>query len=131
MQIVAQYAGVDIDTPFNQLPQDQQDMVWHGPKRTYAINIPSKTGKIFHMDNAVYENAYNAVLDSMATTTNERAIQRLNRFYEFGVCPVCHGSRFDQSCSRKKIVGKNIAEVSDLTLSELHDFFAKDPSMVT
>ena len=125
MQIVAQYAGVDIDTPFNQLPQAQQDIVWHGPKRTYAINIPSKTGKIFHMDNAVYENAYNAVLDSMATTTNERAIQRLNRFYEFGVCPVCHGSRFDQKLLTQTIVGKDIAEVSDLTLSELHDFLPK------
>ncbi|KRK70475.1 excinuclease ABC subunit UvrA [Lacticaseibacillus nasuensis] len=125
MHIVAQYAGIDIDTPFQDLPQAQQDMVRHGPKRTYAINIPSKSGKIFHMDNAVYENAYNAVTDSMATTTNERAIARLNRFYEFSVCPTCHGSRFKPELLTQQLVGLNIAEVSDLSLSELAAFIPK------
>ncbi|WP_390407296.1 excinuclease ABC subunit UvrA [Lacticaseibacillus jixiensis] len=122
MQIVAQYAGVDIDTPFDQLPKAQQDMVLHGPKQTYAINIPSKSGKIFHMDNAMYENAYNAVLDSMATTTNERAIARLNRFYQFGVCPTCHGSRFKPELLSQLLAGKNIAQVSDMTLAQLQAF---------
>ncbi len=122
MQIVAQYAGVDIDTPFQDLPAEQQELVCHGPKRTYAINIPSKTGKIFHMDNAVYENAFNAVTDSMATTTNERAIARLNRFYEFGVCPTCHGTRFKPELLTQQLVDKNIAEVSAMSLEALHDW---------
>ncbi|MFD1431618.1 excinuclease ABC subunit UvrA [Lacticaseibacillus yichunensis] len=122
MQIVAQYAGVDIDTPFEDLPAAQQEMVWHGPRQTFAINIPSKTGKIFHMDNAVYENAFNAVEDSMKTTTNERAIARLNKFYEFGTCPTCHGSRFKPELLTQLLKGKNIAEVSEMTLSELTAF---------
>lgn len=122
MQIVASYAGVDIDTPFQDLPKDQQDFVWHGPRQKYAINIPSKTGKIFHMDNAVFENAFNAVEDSMATTTNERAIKRLNRFYEFGECPTCHGSRFKPELLTQLLNGKTIAEVSEMTLSELEAF---------
>ncbi|MFD1485699.1 excinuclease ABC subunit UvrA [Lacticaseibacillus baoqingensis] len=119
MHIVAQYAGIDIDTPFQDLPKAQQAFVWHGPKQTYAINIPSKTGKIFHMDNAVYENAYNAVTDSMATTTNERAIARLNRFYEFGVCPTCHGIRLKPELLSQLVAGKNIAQVSALSLADL------------
>jgi excinuclease ABC subunit A len=119
MQIVAQYAGVDIDTPFQDLPAAQQELVWHGPKKTYAINIPSKTGKIFHMDNAVYENAFNAVTDSMATTTNERAIARLNRFYEFGLCPTCHGTRLKPELLTQLLAGKDIATVSDMTLAAL------------
>lgn len=122
MQIVASYAGVDIDTPFQDLPKDQQEFVWHGPRQKYAINIPSKTGKIFHMDNAVFENAFNAVEDSMATTTNERAIKRLNRFYEFGECPTCHGSRFKPELLTQLLNGKTIAEVSEMTLSELEAF---------
>ncbi|WP_203623916.1 excinuclease ABC subunit UvrA [Lacticaseibacillus sp. 866-1] len=122
MMNVAQQIGIDIDTPFKDLPAAQQEMVWHGKKQTYAINIPSKTGKIFHMNNAMYENAFNAVEDSMATTTNERAITRLNRFYRFDVCPTCHGSRFRPELLHQLINGKNIAEVSDMTLSELEAF---------
>ncbi|WP_125702654.1 excinuclease ABC subunit UvrA [Lacticaseibacillus daqingensis] len=122
MPIVAQYAGIDIDTPFQALPKAQQELVWHGPRRTYAINIPSKTGKIFHMDNAVYENAFNAVTDSMATTTNERAIARLNRFYAFGVCPTCHGTRFDPKLMGQTLAGRTIAEVSAKSLADLEAF---------
>lgn len=122
MHIVAAQMGIDIDTPFKDLPKDQQDMVWNGTRKKYAINIPSKTGKIFHMDNAQFENARAAVTDSMATTTNERAIARLNRFYHFGVCPVCHGSRFRPELLHQLLAGKNIAQVSELTLSQLKDF---------
>ncbi|WDF82987.1 excinuclease ABC subunit UvrA [Lacticaseibacillus pabuli] len=122
MMFVAQQIGIDIDTPFKDLPDDQREMVWNGPRKKYAINIPSKTGKIFHMDNAQFENAHAAVLDSMATTTNERAIERLDRFYRFGVCPTCHGSRFKPELMTQLLAGKTIAEVSDMTLTELGQF---------
>ena len=46
MPFVAQAIGIDIDTPFQDLPKDQQEQVWHGERKKYAINIPSKTGKI-------------------------------------------------------------------------------------
>ncbi|WP_127849081.1 excinuclease ABC subunit UvrA [Lacticaseibacillus hulanensis] len=122
MYIVAQQIGIDIDTPFADLPKEQQEMVWNGPRKKYAINIPSKSGKIFHMDNAVFENAHAAVTDSMATTTNERAIARLNKFYRFGTCPTCHGTRFKPALLSQQVSGKNIAEVSDMTLTELSAF---------
>lgn len=125
MPLVAQQIGIDIDTPFQDLPKKQQDMVWHGTKRTYSINIPSKSGKIFHMDNAMFENAFNAVEDSMATTTNERAITRLNRFYRFDVCPTCYGTRFRPELLHQLIAGKTIADVSAMTLSDLQAFIPK------
>ncbi len=125
MPYVAQAIGIDIDTPFQDLPEDQQEQVWHGQRKKYAINIPSKTGKIFHMDHAQYENAFNAVEDSLATTKNERAIERLNRFYEFGVCPTCHGSRFAPKLLAQHLVDQNIAQVSDMTLTQLTDFIPK------
>ena len=125
MPFVAQAIGIDIDTPFQDLPKDQQEQVWHGERKKYAINIPSKTGKIFHMDHAQYENAFNAVEDSLATTKNERAILRLNRFYEFGICPTCHGSRFAPKLLSQHLVDQNIAQVSDMTLTQLAAFIAE------
>lgn len=122
MQYVASQIGIDIDIPFRELPQSQQQMVWHGPRAKYPINIPSKTGKIFHMDNAQFENAFAAVEDSMATTSNERAIKRLNRFYEFGTCPTCHGSGFNQQLMGQLLVDQNIEQVSNMTLKQLKDF---------
>lgn len=122
MPLVAQAIGVDIDTPFKQLSAADRDIVLHGEKKKYAINIPTATGKIFHMDNAQFENAFAAVTDSLATTKNERAIQRLNRFYSFTTCPTCHGNRFDPKLLQTLVAGKNIAEVSDLPLKDLSAF---------
>lgn len=82
MPIVAREIGIPIDIPYKDLSEADKTRVLHGPKQTVAINIPSAKGKIFHMDNAVYENAFAAVEDSMATTKNERAITRLNRFLQ-------------------------------------------------
>ncbi len=124
MPLVAQAIGVDIDTPFKDLNAADREIVLHGEKYKYAINIPSATGKIFHMDNAQFENAYAAVTDSLATTKNERAIQRLNRFYAFTVCPTCHGNRFNPDLLKTLVAGKNIAEVSDLPLTDLAAFTA-------
>ncbi len=92
MPIVAQAAGVRIDVPYNQLTAQEKDMVLHGKQEHFAIDIPSKNGRVFHMDNALYENAYNAVEDSMSTTKSEVALKRLNRFYRFFTCPLCHGT---------------------------------------
>ncbi|WP_137597343.1 excinuclease ABC subunit UvrA [Paucilactobacillus kaifaensis] len=122
MIYVAQQIGIPIDTPFNELSSADQTQVWHGEKKQYAINIPSKTGKIFHMDNAQFENAYAAVEDSLATTTNERAIQRLNRFYSFATCPTCHGNRFKPALLTTKLAGLDIAQVSQMTVAELKKF---------
>ncbi|KRN27967.1 excinuclease ATPase subunit [Lactobacillus selangorensis] len=122
---IAQAAGIDIDTPFQDLSKKDQDFVLHGPRNEYETDIPSKTGRVFHMDHAVYENAFNAVEDSMKSTTNERTIKQLNRFYSFDVCPTCHGSRFKPELMTQLLVDKNIAQISDMTLTELADFIPK------
>ncbi|GAB6091815.1 excinuclease ABC subunit UvrA [Furfurilactobacillus curtus] len=122
MPIVAEAVGIRIDVPYKDLTEREKQLVLHGQKATYAINIPSRSGKIFHMDNAVYENAYNAVADSLATTNNERAIQRLNRFYEFDTCPTCQGTRFNPVLLDQLMVETNIATASQMDLDQLTHF---------
>ncbi|MFC6180516.1 excinuclease ABC subunit UvrA [Lactiplantibacillus daowaiensis] len=122
MPIVANAIGIPVDIPYQDLSAADQEKVLHGPKQTVAINIPSAKGKIFHMDNAVYENAFAAVEDSMATTKNERAIKRLNRFYTFDTCPDCHGSRFNPKLLTQLLHDQNIATVSAMTVADLHQF---------
>ena len=122
MPIVANAIGIPIDVPYKDLSAADKEKVLHGPKQTVAISIPSSKGKIFHMDNAIYENAFAAVEDSMATTKNERSIARLNRFYTFSTCPDCHGSRFAPKLMSQLLNGKNIAAVTDMTVTDLHQF---------
>lgn len=125
MPIVAQAAGVRIDVPYNQLTDKEREMVLHGKQKHFAIDIPSKNGRVFHMNNALYENAYNAIEDSMRTTKSEIALKRLNRFYRFFTCPVCHGTRLNPDRLNQLVAGKNIAEASQMPLSDLPAFVNK------
>lgn len=119
MPSVARAAGIRIDVPFKDLSDKEKDFVLHGPKQKISVDIPSKNGRIFHMDNAIYENAYNAVIDSMATTKSEVALKRLNRFYKFSTCPTCHGTRINPNRLTQLVADQNIAEVSALALGSL------------
>ena len=119
MPSVARVAGIRIDVPYQDLSDQEKDFVLHGAKQTYEVDIPSKNGRVFHMNNAIYENAYNAVTDSMATTKSEVALKRLNRFYRFSTCPTCHGTRLNPNRLTQLVLDQNIAEVSALPLVEL------------
>lgn len=119
MPTVVEAAGIPVDVPYEQLTAEQKEFILHGPKKTYDINIPTKTGRVFHMEHAQYVNAYDSVAESMANTKSEVSLKRLNRFYEFSTCPVCHGTRLNPDRLTQLVAGKNIAEVSVLELKDL------------
>ncbi|MCH5463953.1 excinuclease ABC subunit UvrA [Levilactobacillus tujiorum] len=124
MPIVANAIGIPIDVPYKDLSAADKQRVLHGKKQTVAINIPSSKGKIFHMDNAVYENAFAAVEDSLATTKNERTMAKLNKFYTFDTCPTCQGTRLNPELLKQTLNGKNLAEVCALPVDQLRTFAA-------
>ena len=111
--------GVRTDVPYQELTAHEKQIVLHGEKKQYPLDLHSGTGRVFHMDKALYENAYDAVTDSLQTSKSERSIARINSFYHFSTCPTCHGSRLNPE-RLKQIVGeKNIAEVANLQLGDL------------
>lgn len=113
--------GVRTNVPFKDLTDKEKDIVINGPEQKKEILVPTKTGRSFRL-NALYENAVTAVKNSLKGTKNENTLTRLERFYSEKVCPDCHGSRFNPKLFSNQLVGKNIAEVSNFTISELQDF---------
>ncbi|MGQ2375249.1 excinuclease ABC subunit UvrA [Companilactobacillus zhachilii] len=116
--------GVRTDVPFKDLTDKEKNIVINGPEQKKEILVPTKTGRSFRL-NALYENAVTAVKNSLKSTKNENTLTRLERFYSEKVCPDCHGSRFNPKLFSNQLVGKNIAEVSNFTISELQGFCQK------
>ncbi|WP_119327486.1 excinuclease ABC subunit UvrA [Companilactobacillus musae] len=113
--------GVRTNIPFKDLTDKEKDIVINGKEQKKEILVPTKTGRSFRL-NALYENAITAVKNSLKSTKNENTLTRLERFYSEKVCPDCHGSRFNPKLFSNELVGKNIAEVSQFTISQLRDF---------
>ncbi|KAF0518989.1 AAA family ATPase [Pediococcus pentosaceus] len=125
MPTVAETLGVRINVPYKDLTPHEKNIVLHGEKKQYAVDFRTSTGRVFHTDKTLYENAYEAVYDSLKTVKSDRAIKRVNDFFHFSTCPTCHGSRLKPELLTQLVGGLNIAEVSDLTLGELPDWQKK------
>lgn len=121
MKLVAEQQGVRLDIPFRDLTDEEKNTVLYGEEVKRVIIVPTKTGKSFEL-NAKYENAIVAIEHSLQTAKNEKAIERLNRFYEMGTCPTCHGSRYNPELLSTLVLDKNIAEISSFDMLELRAF---------
>lgn len=119
MPTIAANMGVRIDVPYKDLSAKEKHLVLYGEKKQYHVDFHTSTGRVFHADKALYENAHAAVLDSLKTSKSERSIKKINRFFHFSTCPVCHGSRLNPDLLSQLVGEKNIAQVSTLTLGDL------------
>lgn len=119
MPTIAANMGVRTDVPYKDLSAKEKHLVLYGEKKQYHVDFHTSTGRVFHADKALYENAHAAVLDSLKTSKSERSIKKINRFFHFSTCPVCHGSRLNPDLLSQLVGEKNIAQVSALTLGDL------------
>ena len=114
---------IDMNTPFEKLPKKDQEIILNG-----------SDGKTFHFH---YENDFGSVRD--VDVPFEGVIPNINRRYhetnsDFTrevmrkymtelKCPVCHGKRLNRQALAVKISGKDIAEVSDMSIKDELPFF--------
>ena len=93
-----------IFTPYYELTQAQKDYLWHGPRTKPCID------SFFKM---LEENQYKIQYRVM-----------LARYRGKTICPTCHGSRLKKEAEYVRIGGRNICELVDMPVTELHRFFA-------
>lgn len=112
--------GLDLNTPFEKIPQEALDYIYYGCHKefnkdlTYA-GITKKVkinfeGLVSFLEQIVEDKEnYDAVLVERQFTTEE-------------ICPSCKGARLQEGSLSFKIDGKNIAEVSALSLLDLKEW---------
>lgn len=125
LEQAAESFGIDMDTPFKDLPKDARQLILYGSK-----------GKQFHFH---YENDFGGVRD--VDTEFEGVINNVNRRYQETnsdftrdqmrsymrelTCQTCHGYRLNRKARAVKIAGQHIGEVSELPIDRCTAFFEK------
>lgn len=119
MPSVAEQAGIRVNVPYKDLTDKEKNFVLNGPRKKFKMDFRSGTGRVFHDFNALYENAHDAVTESARTSKSARSQARINQFFTFSTCPVCHGTRLKPDRLQQLAGGLNIAQVTQLTLGQL------------
>ena len=113
--------GVRLDVPYRELTDRERDIVLHGEPVKRQVTLSSgRNGRTVQLS-VNYDNAVAAVERSLRSD-NERTRRLVQRFLITRVCSVCHGTRLRPEALASQLGGRNLAEISALTLDELRGF---------
>ena len=131
LESVCQHYGVDVEAPFEQLPEAVREVVLHGsgeeriPFR-YVMESGSRKGQ-----EVVKQHPFEGVMPNMERRyrDTDSAVVRedLARYRSIQPCPSCHGTRL-RSEARHVFVGEGgqrraIYQISHVTLGEAQQYF--------
>src|SRR5580693_5551824 len=117
--------GVRLDVPYKELTDREKDIVLHGEPVKRQVTLSGRNGRTVQLS-VNYDNAVAAVERSLRSD-NERTRRLVQRFVITRTCSVCHGTRLRPEALASKLGGRNLAEISALTLDELGGFAAGLP----
>ena len=121
--VLASY-GYSLDNSWNDLSPEVQDIVWNGAgERKFAFWYENLQG-----ETKLYDKEYEGVLNVLKRRYREAFSDAMRQEYEEFMtstpCPVCHGSRLKPEVLSILIGGKNICQVTALTVRDCLRFFA-------
>ncbi len=118
--------GVRLDVPYTSLTDHERDIVLHGDPVRREVTLSGRDGRTVQLS-VNYDNAVAAVERSLRSD-NERTRRLVQRFVLTRVCSVCHGTRLRPEALSSQLGGRNIAQISALSLGELRGFAASVPA---
>ena len=119
--------GVRLDVPYKSLTERERDIVLHGAPVQRKVALQSGRNERTVQLSVNYDNAVAAVERSLRSD-NERTRRLAQRFVITRTCSVCHGTRLRPQALASQLGGRNLAEISTLTLEGLREFAAILPA---
>ncbi|MBE5735158.1 MAG: excinuclease ABC subunit UvrA [Clostridiales bacterium] len=116
---VMDYHNVDYSTPFKDMPKKAKDMIFYGSN---GEKIPCYMPWLKKHGGCAFEGIVPIVEKRYRETTSEFIKTEINKLMYDMQCPTCHGNRLKEEVLNILINGKNIAEVSNLSINDLYAF---------
>ncbi len=101
---IAPHIGFPIHRPYNELTQEQKDLLWHGNSRFTGID-----GFFKMVESNLHKIQYRVMLARYRGKT---------------ICPKCHGNRLRKEAMYVKIGGATIADLVKMPVTDLRKWFA-------
>ena len=120
-----------IDDPVGSLSEEALSAIINGDPEPLAINGGSLDGG----HGSVQMTSWQGVTQYLESNTDEggrgTGAKWLGQFIEHRPCSLCGGSRLKSEALQFRIAGKNIAEVSDMSIEELREWVTTLPEQLT
>ena len=120
-EILMKHYNISLDVPFKDLSDFEKDIILHGSKEPIKYTITSRGLNTFNKVQFI-EGIADLIERRYRETTSSFSREYYNSFLADIECPKCHGKKLSTASLSVKIGGKNIIELTELTVVEIYDF---------
>ncbi|MDR2562519.1 MAG: excinuclease ABC subunit UvrA [Prevotellaceae bacterium] len=120
LEAIAKKYGFSLDDPIDEIPDDAMNVVLYGTEE--PLKIENNVGVSSH-----YMLNFEGVLNIIYNPDNaedEIEGKNIERYIKYVTCSECKGTRLKSEALHFRIAGKNIAELSEMSIEELSAWFA-------
>lgn len=121
---IAKKKKIDLTVPFEELDKDIVDLILFGTDEEFDFEYTSKNGNKRYTTES-YEGIVNNLERRYIETSSGWIRDWIDGYMEENTCPTCKGSRLLASVLNVLVGGKNIHEVTNLSIKDLIVFFDK------
>ena len=118
---LAQALDFDLHTPWRKLPAEVRELLIYGTDSEHEFVWQGSKGAYRYRDR--FEGAVPRLERRYGETTSEDIRRELERYMSFAPCPVCRGARLRREALAVSVGGRNLAEVSALSVSRALEWF--------
>lgn len=119
---IAKHYKFSEKSPIKEAPKEMIKDILYGTKYNVIIRYKSMFSGM-----TGFKGDWEGVIPNLkrryTETSSDRVIDRIDEFMSDEPCPKCHGKRLKDASLAVKVNGKNIAEVTDMSIVDALDFF--------
>lgn len=115
--------GYSLNNSFDELPKKLQEEIMHGSREKVSFDYENMRGEVktFHTE---YEGVLPMVKRRHSEASTDAMREEFEKFMSIKPCTSCHGARLKPEVLAITVGGKNIEEVTDMTIKEAAQFFS-------
>lgn len=119
---VAKKYGFSLDVPYKNLPESAKQIVLYGTNGE-PVDMAWESKKFSAYYNTPFEGVVNNIARRYRETQSDAVKADLERFMTMCPCESCKGKRLRKEVLGVTVSGKNISEITDMSVKALLEFF--------
>jgi len=122
LKALAEYAGFDISAPWRELPEKARRLVLYGSDEPIEV-VYERGGRETMRFKAEFEGVIPNLRRRLKEAATDTMRERLEEYMSLVPCQACGGTRYKPEVLAVTVGGKNIAEVSSMTVRDGRQLF--------
>lgn len=129
LELIAQRYDFNLTDPINKIPKEALEVILHGGKEQFTVD--SKTLGVTRSYKIDFEGIATFIENTYLHNESTSLKRWAKEYMDNVVCSECEGSRLRKESLYFKVNEKNIAELSQMDITELADWFKTLPEKLT